>query len=505
LTQVKGRKKRNQMGFSPGLDIERLSFSYSSFDGHAMPMILEGLSLSVGKGKRAAVIGAADAGKTTLARIILGLVPRFTGGAIKGDVRVGETDMRVTLPYDALSEAGIVFQDPDEQIIATRCDSEVAFALESLGVSRTEMRERIDASLRLVGLESFHERNPATLSGGEKKRLMIACLAAANPRLWILDETFQELDAGWRKTLLRHVSAEERTALFLDSRWTSLYQAHCDTAHVLGKGSLSPVPLDGSPEAGFALRRAGAILERQPEPYGHSEGSPCLKVEGLGFGFPGDRAFRLEVGEVTLSRGTVTALVGPNGSGKSTLGKILCGILIPQRGVISCPNGVSMAPAAPRVLQQRVGYLFQNPDYQIFLPSVREELSLGLSKARGEGARNTRRVEEAIARFRLPPGEMQPALMSYGARRRLQAASYYLLPRDVLVLDEVDSGLGYPDILALLAALSSESRSIVLITHDFDLARAVASRIIVMQEGRVAADLRRPGFAALDLMAGAGA
>ena len=488
------------------LHVDDLRFSYPALEGMAASSLFNGLSFSVARGEQSALLGAADAGKSTLARIVSGLVPRFTGGEIRGSVNVAGMDMRSTRPYDAVDTVGIIFQDPDEQIITTRCDVEVAFGLESLGVPRTEMEERIRSSLRLVGLEELRGRNPVTLSGGEKKRLLIACLAAVNPDLWVLDEIFQELDYSWRAALLRHLRAAGRTALFLDSRWSPLYGLWCRGIAALAAGVLAPARRGDETAADGPLAQEGVVLSSSLLPPGFRPtdggGTPCMKVQGLRVSFAGAGSFSLDVEELTINRGTITALVGPNSSGKSTMGRILCGLLHPETGSISLRNDGPFARALPHALQGRVGYLFQNPDYQIFLPTVFEELSFGLRNSGTGSAERTRRVEEAIERFRLPAGRTPPAVMSYGARRRLQAATYFLLPRDLLILDEIDSGLGYREILALLAALHSESRGIVLVTHDIDLARTVASRVLVMDRGRIAEDLAPSGFGSLDSLAG---
>ena len=182
----------------PLLSLDALSFRFPGIDGSAGAMVLEGLTLAVSRGEPAVLFGRADAGKTTLARIAAGLVPRFTGGAMAGETRVGGRDPRRTPPYELMQDVGLVAQDSEEQLLTTRCDAEVAFALESLGVPRSRMREMVNASLQRAGLAAFAHRNPATLSGGEKKRLLAACLEAIRPGLWILDEALGELDFEWK-------------------------------------------------------------------------------------------------------------------------------------------------------------------------------------------------------------------------------------------------------------------------------------------------------------------
>jgi len=194
------------------------------------------------------------------------------------------------------------------------------------------------------------------------------------------------------------------------------------------------------------------------------------------------------VEHLELRFGEICALVGRNGSGKSTLARILCGLLHPQEGTVGFGGPGGGRAARAEELLARIGYLFQNPDLQIFLPTVREELGLGLRALRLGREEAEGRISEAAARFDLPDLDAPPALLSYGARRRLQAATYFLLSRDLLILDEIDSGLSYREIETLVDALASRVPGLVLITHDLALARSACHRIVVMDQGRIAVD-----------------
>jgi energy-coupling factor transporter ATP-binding protein EcfA2 len=183
------------------------------------------------------------------------------------------------------------------------------------------------------------------------------------------------------------------------------------------------------------------------------------------------------VEELDLCPGETAALVGPNGCGKTTLAKCLCGLLTPQRGQI---HGAEKQP-----LETQVAYIFQNPDYQIFLPTVEEELAYGL-KEQGLGREEiARRVREAAEIFRLPALNVPPTVMSYGARKRLQAAVYYLLDRKVYIIDEADSGITLTDFSEMIDALKREDRAILIITHNDRIGSYYADRTIAMEEGRI--------------------
>jgi energy-coupling factor transporter ATP-binding protein EcfA2 len=485
------------------LVIDNLSFGYPSPAGDGEIPILQNLSVTLPAGKTSVVLGPADSGKTTLVRILVGAAPRFTGGSLTGSARFGGRELTRTLPYELVETVGCVSQNADEQIITTRCDTEIAFALESLGVGAREMRKKVADSLRLVGLDGFEDRNPSTLSGGEKKRLMIACLAALGPDVWVMDECLLELDRSWRRKVLDLLHQQGRTVLALDSRITPLLEEKGAQFAVLSGGQiLSRAGSAREPEFVACAAREGILPGTQPS-FTRAHRVPrtnLLKARGIRFSFPGFPGFSLAVDSLELQKGSVCALLGDNGSGKSTLGRTLCGLLVPAEGTLSLWAGTDYRTAAADELNGRVGYLFQNPDAQIFLPTVFEELAFGLRRQGIGGRALSKRVEEACGIFSLPDPSAPPALMSYGARRRLQAAICYLLERDLLVLDEVDTGLSYRELSALLSALRSTGAGILLITHDLPLARAVSDRILLMEKGSLVRDLSPQDFDAMEAL-----
>ncbi len=410
------------------LRVDGLRFTYPPLGNEPPRCLFEGLTFRIDAGQTGVLLGAADAGKTTLSRMLVGLVPRFTGGDRDGAIRCGAIDVCAAQPWDLVEAIGLVFQDSDSQVFTTRCDTEVAFALESLGVPRGEIARRIEESLRLVGLAAFTKRNPSTLSGGEKKRLLLACLAAIDPAVWVLDESLEELDADWKVRIMDILRDRGRTTLVLDSRWAALLEERGDSFGILSAGTVSSVsgrPVtdqlrSGLREHGIAVG-AGQRAARGPRP----AGDPFLKAEGIRYSFPDSDGFTLDVESLVVEKGTVCGLVGPNGSGKSTLGKVLCGLLTPRAGVVALNDGGGFRPARGEELNRRIGYLFQNPDHQIYLPTVQEELGLGLAM-RGVGRREAEDlVREAARLFALPDLLAQPG--AHELRRAPTAAG-----RDVL-------------------------------------------------------------------------
>lgn len=480
---------RMELSDQPMLAVRNLSFRYPGIGDEPGTLVHDGFSLTIMKGGVTVLFGAADAGKTTFARIVAGLVPRFSGGRMEGTILLEGLDIRHSPPFELMEKVGLVSQDSDEQIFTTRCDTEIAFALESLGLPRPQIVERVAECLRQMGLSAFRHRNPSTLSGGEKKRLLLACLSAIGPELWILDESLEELDRAWKAATLDYLAESAKTVLALDSRWSSLLAERGTHFALLDKGRAACVATRADDAHLHAmLSETGILPRRKTKGSPRAPAEPYLKAEGLRFRFPGPEGFALSIDCLELARGEICAMVGSNGSGKTTLGRILCGLLDPQSGQVSLGGGAGFRAASTNELNRTVGYLFQNPDHQIYFPTVRDELSLGLRRKGMSRNDIDTRVERAAELFSLPDISAPPALMSYGARRRLQAATYYLLERPLLILDEVDAGLSYREMESLLDSLSAQAPGIVLITHDMSLATALSDRILVLDGGRLIGD-----------------
>lgn len=425
------------------------------------------------------VLGAPESGKSSLARIACGLVPRYSGGELSGDVRVGGIDVPASRPCDLIERVGITFQNPDEQLVTTSCAAEAAFPLESLGVDPEEISGRVHEALAWSGLGAHASRNPLTLSGGEKRRLLLACLHAVRPALWVLDETVEELDVQFRTELLRFLRKSGASAVLFAAKELALGDERLDATYFMEAGALRKAqrpPSRSRPASTRAPPRA---------PAGSTE--VVLSARGLEYGFAGaSGGFELSAPELMIHAGEVVALAGPNGAGKTTLARILCGLVPPRRGEVLIAGAEGLVRAESGTLRSTVAYVFQNPDYQLFLPTVGEELDYGLVEARVGAAERAGRVAEAIGLFGLPPPEAPAALLSYGTRKRLQLAVYYLLPRSVVILDEADAGLGREDFAAAVAAFVKRGSAVLFISHDVELSGRLADRVLTMERGVLA-------------------
>ena len=443
---------------------ENLAFSYDSYGEKESEKVLRNINLTVHKGEKVLILGEPESGKTTLSLILSSLIPEFVEGELEGKV-YPECEMK-----DRMGDYTLVPQNAGEFILGETVEDEIAFPLESLGIERKEIIERVDKALSFWGLDALREASTTELSGGEKRRLMLASSLVTNPDYVIYDESFDDLDKGWRQVLRDHIKESSEASLVMASRFLSFFNDLFDRIYVLEHGE---------------LREWNGELSSIPTPnIIRKERNNILQCRGISFIHPRRSSFSspfvLTLDDFSLKSGEVVALMGPNGSGKSTFSRLLCGLDTPSEGTIILDE----TPCNKERLERSVGYMFQNPDYQIFLPQVKDELSYSLSFLKINEKEKEKRLSETAALFSLSLSDTA-SLMSYGERKRLQSAIYYSLDRPFYILDELDSALTYKESISILEKLSRNGAGILLITHDDDFASAVADRGYRAKEGRI--------------------
>lgn len=468
------------------LEIIDYNFRFPSYPGLDNKALFSSMSFKLKKGEFYIILGAPESGKTTLSRCLSGVYPGLTQAEVSGSIKLSGEDIRNRSACDWIESIGIVFQDPEEQIISTRCDDEASMTLESLGRDPLEIRKQQDISFGHFSMTGKEDRDPLSLSGGEKKRLLLSALEMQNPDLWILDETIDELDRDGQNYLLEYLhnkaESENKGIILFASKYRELFSGSGASLALLKDGGIIT---EDSPSDKFRtlLVEEGLISSlSEAIPYSlKSDEEPLIELKDIRFEYPGNADFNLEVDDFILHKGEALFLSGPNGCGKSTLARILCGLILPDEGSVILKGET----AGKDSLNRACAYLFQNPDYQLFLPSVEEELALGLKYSALKRGEKKALVEDAITVFNLPSGEAAPALLSFGARKRLQGAIYYLLEKNLYILDEADSGLSYSDYICILEELKKKGAALIVISHDHTLQQRETQRTVRMERGRI--------------------
>lgn len=515
------------------VEIADLSFTY---DGASEPALRQ-VSLRLKRGELAVIMGRTGAGKSTLAKCVNRTVPAFQTGRIGGSVRVLGRDLEGCQVSDLAGQVGLVLQDFEAQLFATDVVQEIAFGLEQLGLPHAEMEERVHTALALVGLAGFERRDPATLSGGEKQRLAIAAVLAMRPPILVFDEPTTDLDPlgkhevfavldamrrdGHTMLLVEHeIEAAEKAdrVLLLESgRLVAdgpAREVRRDVALLLRSGVrpgdvdriavafAQPAAVDDIEALEAALRpvvaRAaiGAADEdrdsgaQRPEAGSLDVGAPFVEVHDAAFDYPDGKQVLRDV-DLQLHGGEFVALIGQNGSGKTTLAKMLNGILRPTRGQVLL-EGEDLAGLPLAHVASRVGYVFQDPDQQLFAASVRDEVSFGprnLGVAEEEMAERVREALDAVGLIGFEDSD--PFLLGKGQRQRLAVAALLAQRPRLLILDEPTTGLDFEEqsrMMELVASLHRRGLIVVVITHSPWVVAQYAHRGVLLSGGRVVFD-----------------
>jgi energy-coupling factor transporter ATP-binding protein EcfA2 len=514
-----------------------VSFVYRDGESPALSQV----NLEVAPGECVAVLGPSGAGKSTLCRVLNGLIPHFQHGEFAGSVTVFGQDTRQARVPELARTVGLVFQEFESQLFATSVEMEVAFAPESFGTSPEAIRTRITDCLAAVGLAGCERRRPAALSGGEKQRLAIAAVLAGGPKLLVLDEATTDLDPVGKRQVLdvlrplttRSRAARPSTILFVTSEpeeatiadrvvviesgqiaadgaaetvlsSASWLEGHGvrppDTAALCAALGLAARPLKAADaarvleESGFIVGSAARRQLREPGPLGKSPGQPpsdpLIEVSGLSYTYrDGTRA--LSDVDLTIRQGEFVALAGPNGSGKTTLAKHLNRLLEPTSGEVTVAGRPTRAQSH-RQLAEKIGYVFQNPDHQIFADTIATEVAFGPRNAGLPGPEVGARVAEALEAVGLRGREGEdPFALTKGERQRVAVASMLAARPETMVFDEPTTGLDYREsrgMMDLIRDLHRAGHTIIIITHTMWVICEYADRLVLMREGRIIAD-----------------
>lgn len=457
---------------------------------------LRGVDLVVEPGERVLVLGPSGAGKSSLLLAIAGLVDPAGGAETEGTLLVDGDDPRATR-----DRSGMLFQDPESQLVMARAGDDVAFGLENRCVPTDAIWQRVDGALAAVGFPYPRSHPTHALSGGEQQRLALAGTLALRPGLLLLDEPTANLDpqgaAELRRVLQLVLDRSVATLLLVEHRVDEAVSL-VDRVVVLEAGA--GVVADGPPaavfrERGATLADAGVWVPDHPPAAPPRRGRPAsaslVLADRASFRYPGTLTDAVADVDLQVRSAEALAIVGPNGSGKSTLALMLAGLLAPRIGSVTAGEAllaghgreaISRWPA--RVLVRRIGTVFQDPEHQFLTRSVRDELLLGPRRAGIEEAVAQRRADELLERLHLLGlAEANPYTLSGGEKRRLSVATALATAPDLLVLDEPTFGQDrrtWTELLHLLAALRDDGRGVCFVTHDLAFAHALADRTLAL-------------------------
>lgn len=485
---------------------------------------LDDVTLEVCRGERVCVLGANGSGKSTLASVICGLLAPDEGDVELAGHAVCTGGVPDLAAYrDARRQLGLVFQNPDDQIVTSVVADDVAFGPENLGVPRAQISVRVARELRRVAMEKYAHADPSRLSGGQRQRVCIAGALAMEPAVLVLDEPSSLLDVRGRAAIMRvmgRLAAAGATLVHVTHFMDEALAA--DRVVVMQHGR---VALEGTPNEVFAaknaqviealglempfearlavaLRQAGAAGGAIAAPGGPSDEKPAacaacapaaeplaILARDLVFSY-GPDAQALDGVSLEVPVRATTAIVGQTGSGKSTLLRLLCGLEAADAGSLTVCGINAATKRGRRQVRRAVGYVMQHPERQLFAQTVAEDVAFGPRNQGLSAAEVERRVAHALDLVGLAGRrDASPFELSGGQQRLAAIAGVLAMEPELLVLDEPTAGLdprGRARLRALMADLAAHGVTLLQVTHSMEDA-ARADHVVVLDQSHVLA------------------
>jgi len=519
------------------ITFENISFRYPGVEDD----VLREISLSVPRGQAVLVTGPTGCGKTTMLKMLNGIIPHESSGFMQGRVSVAGIDSASSTIPELAQLVGLVSQSPDDQLFCNTVYDEIAFGPENLSLSRSDVDMRVQEALSQVGLQGFSSRQIATLSGGQKQRVAIASQLAMKPEVLALDEPVSQLDpkgamevlgciadlksGGMTIILVEHRIPEtvrivdrivviDKGRILLDIEAFDLPR-HIETFTALGLripdeiqiakrlgvrisvGNVKSGPewLERYFKSNPCKRSADTggkpdCTRKGKEASGATRRETIASISNVTFHYGKCREVALDSVSLDVHRKDVIAVMGHNGCGKSTLLNVIAGLNRPSSGSVAM-EGYSFNAKRRRRGVGRAGMVFQNPDLLLVEETLDAELEYGPKNHRVAREERIRRIHRIKERLDLGPmGKVPPHALSKGQRLRAAVGAVLTMHPGILILDEPTTGQNKENIIKLLGTIIGEQYidAIIFSTHDVDTVARFANRLLLMSEGRIIAD-----------------
>jgi energy-coupling factor transporter ATP-binding protein EcfA2 len=513
------------------IEIKDLWYTYP---GRTNPT-LKGVNLRIEEGEFVLLTGPTGCGKSTLLKTLNGIIPHESGGTFSGSIRVNGIETRNSNQMELSRAVGLVFQNPDDQIFSTTVEDEVAFGPENLCFEGEEINKKVEEALRMVGMSGHRLASTNSLSGGQKQRICIASMLAMMPEILAMDEPVSQMDPLGTQEVLNTIRELNRklkiTILLVEHRLHELVPFtdrvvimdggkiifdqpaskafdYLEVFHRLGLRVPEPVELChilGIKASPLSAEEAFTVLDRKNfkentkalQTLTNSEedtgslvfpsenNDSIISIRDLWSGYEKNRMVLKGI-NLEIHKGERVAVMGTNGSGKSTLLLNLAAMLKPYKGSVKV-FGEDTRSRNPYSFAGRIGFVFQNPDLMLFCDSAEEEARFGPVQLKYKDIEErTRTSLEAMSILNLK--QDLPQSLSRGQRLRTAVASVLSINPEIILLDEPTTGQDRVNIEQMMDYFKNNRSTLVFCTHDIEIAMLYATRILVMNEGRIIAD-----------------
>lgn len=461
------------------IQLENVNFTYNNSDKGA----LKDVSITIGSGECVLLCGESGCGKTTITRMLNGLIPHFYEGEMQGKVTVCGMDVQKEEIYNISQKVGSVFQNPRSQFFCMDTTSEIAFGCENLGLPEKEIRERMNVVADQLEMDLLLDRDIFQLSGGEKQRVACASVSAMMPEVFVLDEPTSNLDIKSIEKLKQVLSFwkdQGKTIVIAEHRLNWLQEV-CDRVIYLKDGKVEwDFSMNEFMQFSPAQRKELGLraMENVAEKFEKEEISIKKGIECIDYQFSYDQELVFDIDTFTIPQNEIVAITGLNGAGKTTFVRCLCGLEKKFKGTTVLEG----KKYKNKEMLKQCYMVMQDVNHQLFCETVEDEISLG-AEDRPEEDKNDAMEQLGVSAFR----QRHPMSLSGGQKQRVAIVSAILAEKEILIFDEPTSGLDYRHMIQTAECfkqLKSMGKSVLIISHDWELINKCCTYEMNFSQGR---------------------
>jgi hypothetical protein len=477
-------KKEGRMMY----ELKNVSFRYANTEEAGA---IKNINLSIHSGEAVLICGESGCGKTTLLRLLNGLIPNYFEGTLEGQVLFDQADIRELDIRDMAERVGTVFQNPKTQFFTLNTTSEIAFGCENIGLQPEDIQSRVERVIAEFKIEKLMNRSSFALSGGEKQKIACACISAMEPDVFLLDEPSSNLDAKSiqeLKRIMNHWKEQGKTIIIVEHRLhytlelvdRVIYLCNGEIAYDVKVEEFQSFTEEQMKKMGLRMI-ANTSHQREPK---HAK-RRYITLDNISYSYNKKGPLQLQVGHNVIPQNEIVAIVGLNGSGKSTFGQYLCGLLKDKNGRVTYDGKIYSA----KELRHLSYLIFQDVNHQLFSESVYGEMVLGENKRFWEREENKIYIEQVLKQMNLwKKQQRHPMSLSGGEKQRVAVSSALVQRKEIFVFDEPTSGLDYRNmngVASALVGLQARGKSIFVITHDLELIYKCCTYVVFFDDTKI--------------------